>query len=166
MRKGVRHSGDDLRGWQRAGSRPEVRGNETARRPARHKALAAAGGGFALATFWAGIPRFRACPPISSQNGAPRRLQCRASQAGGGMGAAGWPKPSHTAFTRFAQRPRHVITYARQPHVAPVFAAAKKVGSDLVHVSLADDDRCPLLRGAGPCSFEPEVATRREDDQE
>ena len=65
MKKGVRHTGDDVRGWQRAGSRQEVRGNETARRPARHKALAAPGSGFALATFWAGIPRFCAYRPTS-----------------------------------------------------------------------------------------------------
>jgi len=166
MKKGVGHTGDDLRRWQTPESRQEVRGNETARRPACHTALAAPGGGFALATFQARIPRFRACPPISPRNGAPRGLQCRASQAGGGMGAAGWPRPSRTALPHVARRPRSVVTYARQPHVGPVFAAAKKVGSGPMHVSLAHDDGCPLLHGTDPCGFGPEVTTRREDDQE
>ncbi len=35
MKRDVRHTGDDLRGWQRSGSRPEVRGNETARQGGR-----------------------------------------------------------------------------------------------------------------------------------
>ncbi len=78
------------------------------------------------------------------------------------MGAAGWPRPSRAAFSHFAQHPRHVITYARQPHVGPVFAAAKKVGSGPVHVSVAHDDWCRLQVGAGPCGSRPEVTTQRE----